>query len=202
MPDLEFIAETSRKEKIRAFVIVWALIIVLIAIGVLFSLYWYSITQYLPFISTFANAIRHDITEVTLTGVFYSHFIGGIFFIPSPDELIFYYALLKGNNAIITIVVAVGGYLLAQGLNYMLGLKLSKPLLALISKEKVYKTRRLANKHGAWGVLIANITPLPAPLLTFALGIAKYKFSRIVILTIIGKLIKYGAISGFYLLTT
>lgn len=202
MPNLEFVIETSRAEKIRALLTVWTIIILLVAISALFTFYWQPIVSFLPFISIFAHAITNDITQVTLTGVFYAHFIGGIFFIPSPDEIIFYYALVKGNSAVLTTLVAIGGYLLAQVLNYMLGLKLSKPLLALISKEKVYKTRRLANKHGAWSVFLANVTPLPAPLLTFALGIAKYKFSRIVIFTLLGKIVKYGAIAGFYILAT
>lgn len=202
MRDFEFITETPRGEKIRAFIIVWTIVLVLVVLGTLASAHWYSLVTYIPFLSTFAEIIRNDITHVTLSGVFYAHFIGGLFFVPSPDEIIFYYALLKGNNLALTLAVALTGYMLAQGLNYMLGLKLSKPLLALVSKEKVYRTRRLANKYGAWSVFLANVTPLPAPLLIFALGLAKYNFSRIVILTLAGKVVKYGVIIGFYLLIT
>ncbi len=64
-------------------------------------------------------------------------------------------------------------------------------IMHIASKKKVYDTRRFVNKYGALGIFLFNFLPFPAPLLTFALGIARYNFTRLFVLTLVGKLAKY-----------
>ena len=69
-----------------------------------------------------------------------------------------------------------------------------------ISKKKVYETRRFINRFGGYGVFLSNLSPLPAEILTFALGITKYNVYRLYTLQILGTVIKYVAIVGIALL--
>jgi len=62
---------------------------------------------------------------LTIFGLFLAHLIGGLFFVPSPDEIIFYYGLIKGNNYILALFFSTLGYILAQVFNYYLGKKIS-----------------------------------------------------------------------------
>ncbi|MDO8467485.1 MAG: VTT domain-containing protein [Nanoarchaeota archaeon] len=145
-------------------------------------------------------AVKGDVINTTPIGLFYLHFIGGIFFVPSADELIFYYGLIEGNPPILSFLAALIGFLLAQILNYFIGLKTSSFILNIVSKKKVYKTRRFVNKYGAYGIFIFNVLPLPSPLLTFALGLAKYNFKRLFLITILAKSIEYGILIAIFLL--
>ena len=120
---------------------------------------------------------------------------------PSADELVFYYGLLNGNPLLFSYVAALTGYMLAQILNYFVGFKMSNLMLHLVSKKKVYKTKRWINKHGAYGIFIFNAVPIfPAPLLTFALGVTRYNFKRLFIITAIAKILEYLALIGGFLL--
>ncbi|MEK6918622.1 MAG: VTT domain-containing protein [Nanoarchaeota archaeon] len=201
MAEYEFITENSHWHKIITLTTLIALFLIILIISVFFANFFYSLIIGIPFTSQIISSIKDNITGATLKGLFYAHFIGGIFVIPSPDEVIFYYALIKGNPYLLSLLAAVAGYMLAQVINYFLGKKLSNIILQLVSKKKVYSSRRLANRYGAWGVFIFNLLPLPAPLLTFALGIAKYNFTRLFLLTLAGKVTKYLVLIGIHALT-
>lgn len=197
-----FIQYESHTGKIITTLIAIFIFLVLIFGGVLFLIFWYPIIEAIPLLSLVVSQIRTSITEATLIGLLYAHFLGGLFFVPSPDEIIFYYALLKGNPPILALGIALFGYMAAQLINYFLGKKVRTPLLTIISKEKLYQTRRFVNKYGSVGVFLFNVLPFPAPLLTFALGIARYNIRKLFILTIAGKVIKYLVIIGFYFVVT
>ena len=65
-------------------------ILVLILFGILIVAMKYIIIQKVPILGILINAIKKDLVNTTPIGLFYGHFIGGIFFVPSADELIFY----------------------------------------------------------------------------------------------------------------
>jgi membrane protein YqaA with SNARE-associated domain len=109
--------------------------------------------------------------------------------------------LLKGAPHIPVAVAALVGAMLAHIVNYLVGRRFSAFFIHLASKKGLYKTRRAVNRYGGYAVLLFNILPLPAPLLTFALGIARYKVSRLFILLFIGNVIKHAAIVGLFVLS-
>lgn len=198
MGEYEFIQENPRWAKIWIFVSSALILTILLLMGILFSTVFYDFFYSLPFVSGGVGFLVTNIKNVTLFGLFLAHLIGGIFFVPSPDEIIFYYGLLKGNNFILAIVFSTTGYMLAQFINYYAGSKISNPIMNIVSKKKIYNARRFVNKHGAIGIFLFNFLPFPAPLLTFALGIAKYNFTRLFTLTLIGKLAKYIVVIIIY----
>jgi membrane protein DedA with SNARE-associated domain len=146
--------------------------------------------------------LTENIKNLTLWGLFLAHLIGGIFFVPSPDEIIFYYGLIKGNNYFLALVFSTTGYMIAQLLNYWVGKKISPLIMHVISKKKVYETRRFVNKYGSIGIFIFNFLPFPGPLLTFALGIARYNAIRLFALTLLGKICKYAALILIFMIVS
>ncbi len=191
MGDYEFIQENSSWAKLWVLITSLLILFIILILGVFFSTFFYEILYSIPYVNSWVSFITLNIKSLTLFGLFLAHLLGGIFFVPSPDEIIFYYGLIKGNNYFLALLFSSIGYMLAQVLNYYLGKKISPIIMHLISKKKVYDTRRYVNKYGAWGIFIFNFLPFPAPLLTFALGIARYNFTRLFVLTLVGKLAKY-----------
>jgi len=197
-----FIQETSNKHKIQVFLI--TLISIIVLLGAIISLYatfkeWFASNLYIVSIK---QIISNQITSLTPGGLFYAGFIGGLFFIPIPQELFYYYGLMLGNPIILSLITVNAGFLLSQAFNYYVGSKLHKPVLSIISKKRVYKSRRAINKYGSLGIFLFNFLPLPAALVTFALGIAKYNVYRLMFYIILGTIAKYVIIIGFFILTT
>lgn len=200
-----FIQENSHRQKIKALLISGSTLLIFVAVTLVLFYQWGSITQNFPIADKITEHVRRNIVNFTPAGLFYDFFLGGIFFVPSPDEVLFYYAMGK-IGFFYPFIFSLAGFMLAQILNYYLGLKLSPFILHFVSKSKVYATRRFVNKYGAYGIFISNFLPLPGPLLTFALGIAKYNFSRAFMISLAGKACKFIAIaiiyhvaSGYYL---
>jgi len=198
MKNYDFIQENSHLSKIWTLISSIFVLLVILVASFFFSAFFYDLLYSLPYINNLMVFLIDNISNATVWGLFFAHLIGGIFFIPSPDEIIFYYGLVKGNPYFLAFLSAVTGYMIAQVLNYYIGNKISPLVMHIISKRKVYKARRFVNRHGTFGIFLFNFLPFPAPLLTFALGIAKYNFTRLFTITLIGKMCKYIVLIIFY----
>ncbi|MCR4285224.1 MAG: VTT domain-containing protein [archaeon] len=191
--------DPSHKRKVLAISIIILLALLFLVIFFYNSLY--NLIQTTPFLREMMDYIHYNFMNVTPMGLLYEHFIGGIFFMPSADESIFYYGLVNGNPIFFSLFTCMVGYMLSQILNYFVGFKTSNFMLHFVSKKKVYKARRWMNNYGAYGIFIFNIIPIfPAPLLIFALGVTKYNFKRLFIITLLAKILEYLAIAGIFLL--
>jgi membrane protein YqaA with SNARE-associated domain len=199
MGDYEFVFETSRKEKVRAFVISLIVVLIIFAIsGILgekFLSYVLSSSQDKGF--AFA---KEAVTNVSLSGLFWISFLGTSIFVPMPIELFYWISLTKSNGVILSFLIATLGFVLMQMINYWLGLKLSPFFMNILSKKKVFKIRRTVNKYGMWAVFALNVIPSPSELLTFALGLTKYNFTRLFVVLSLATAIKYGAMALFYII--
>ena len=193
MKNYSFIQENSHLSKIWTLISSVFILILILIISIFFSAFFYSLLNSLPYVSALIDFLTENISNATVWGLFFAHLIGGIFFVPSPDEIIFYYGLVKGNPYFLAFLSAVIGYMIAQVVNYYIGSKLSPLIMHIISKRKVYKARRFVNKYGVLGIFLFNFLPFPGPLLTFALGIAKYNFIRLFVLALTGIAFKYLA---------
>lgn len=201
MKHYHYIQENDSIHKRRALAFSIIVLILFLFLAIFFYKFWYSLIQTTPILHKTIIYLKYNFVSVTPMGLFYEHLIGGIFFVPSADELIFYYGLLNGNPLLFSFVTALTGYMLAQILNYFIGFKMSNLMLHLVSKKKVYKTKRWINKYGAYGIFIFNAIPtFPAPLLIFALGVTKYNFKRLFIITALAKILEYLALIGIFLL--
>ncbi len=143
--------------------------------------------------------LKDQIKTFTLSGLFFSGFLGSLFFSFFPLEISFYYGLLKDNPPFLSLLFIMAGLLPAEIFNYVAGKKLSNFMLYFVSLKKVYATKRLVNKYGGYGIFLFNLIPIfPSPLLTFALGITKYNSTRLFIILIIADILKFAAIIMFF----
>jgi len=197
-----FVGEYYNSQRFKSIATFFAIFICFVFVSLLFSNFLINLVENNSTISAIYNGLKEDIMKHTLRGLFLAHLIGGLFFVPSPDELLYYYALSKGNTLIYAFLLSLLGYICAQAINYVIGLKLSNMVLGLVSKKKVYQTRRFTNKYGGIGLFLSNlIFIIPAPLLSLGLGLTKYNFKRLILMIALGKGIVYGSITLIYVLT-
>ncbi len=198
MPKFYYLRETPNRHKLAVlFINILALFLIAVIIFLIFS----DALDHYGFVTSLRSSIYYHMSNFTALGMFYIGLIGALFFVPIPQEIPYYYSLLKGNNIALMTVLVNAGFLLAQVVNYTVGRQLHGFFMHIVSKRKVYKVRRFINNYGAKGILVFNILPLPAPLLTFGLGIARYNVKRLFFWMIIGLIIKHMIIISFFLAT-
>ena len=199
--DYKFIIENSNKHKIRMFFIAVVSIVVILGLGIAIFNTFKGFSKDGLYYGAIKGLILGQIDSFTSAGLFYAGFGSSLFFIPLYEELFFYWGISKGTPILLAALMINAGFLLAQIFNYYMGRKISKPILYFVSKKKIYKVRRFVDKHGAWGVFFINLLFLPAPLLTFALGITKYNVYRLFFFMILGATLKFAAMIVFFVLT-
>ena len=186
-----FVYETSNYYKLKVFFV--SLFVIVLILGFSISLF-FSFREVLQGSSFFLESkefFYRDIKDLTPIGMFYIGFFTALFFIPLPTELFFILSLNKGNSFVLTVSFLLAGFFVSQALNYYLGAKFSNFFLNLISKKKVYSIKRKVNKYGIYSIFAFNILPLPAPVLSFALGIAKYNVPKFAISLFVSNIIKF-----------
>src|SRR3989344_8595444 len=197
-----YVKETSNKYQIKVFLISLIALIILTGAIIAFVSSFDKLMVSFPQLNSIKEVISNEINNLTPAGLFFVGFSGSLFFVPIAQEIFFYYSLIKGNSILVSFITINAGFFLAQIVNYFLGSKLNKFFFSFISKRKLYKARRFINKHGGIGVFLFNFLPLPAPLLTFALGIARYNIYRLLFYTLLGTALKYAVMILFYLAVT
>ena len=198
MPDYCFIKETSNYQKLKVFFLSVLVAVVVIGAGIaVLTLYSEAITVSRPF-RAIRGFVMQDISRFTPVGLFYLAFVGGLFFIPLPIEAFFFKGLLNGNPAMLSFFLVLAGILPSQAVDYFIGDRFSPVVMQFMSRKKVYKAKRWVNRYGPHAIFFFNVLPLPSPLLTFALGIAKYNPVRLYAFLVLGNIVKFGVIWGFF----
>lgn len=190
----EFIYEISRFEKSKPVLI--SLLFTSIFVVILTLIYTFVLQKWVFFL-TIQNYIIQEISQTTPAGLFFLGFFGSLFFIPVPIDGIFYYAIIRGANIVLAVLLVIIGNTIGNLISYWIGFKLSKFTIQFVSLKKMYAAKRWVNRFGPWAILFFNLTPLPGSVLTFALGIAKYNVYRMVTFFTIGITIKFIVIALF-----
>ncbi len=139
-------------------------------------------------------------SSISLLGLFYVTFFGGLFFLTIPVEFSFLGALTT-NPPLSVFLITFCGAFLSYTLDYIIGRNFSTFFRRIISIKKFYRTKNVINKYGGWAVIFFNIIGVGSQQTTFILGVFRYNKIRLMILTITGQVIKYSAIITFFYLT-
>src|SRR3989344_8870120 len=109
MKDLNFIQENSHLSKIWTLISsIFVLLLILVG-GIFFSTFFLSLLYSVPYLQILINLLIENVSKATILGLFYSHLIGGLFFIPSLDEILFFYGLSKGHQYMMHLLVQLVG---------------------------------------------------------------------------------------------
>lgn len=192
----EFIQDVPNFQKVKVFVL--TLLAIAFLVGVYqFAMSWVEGAGYEESFQAAKSFVASEIYRVTPLGLFFLGLFGGLFFIPLPLEFFFIAALNKGNPALLSLGLLLAGYLPSQLLDYFLGSRFNRLLMHFVSKKKLYRSKRWVNRFGPYAILVFNLLPLPSPMLTFALGIARYNPMRLFAFLLVGVLIKFFVLMLF-----
>jgi membrane protein YqaA with SNARE-associated domain len=126
--------------------------------------------------------------------------LGGLFFLPIPIEAAYLVTVRAGSPPVLSALAVLGGLVVGHSVSYLIGWKLSRTVSSLVSSKKMYALRRKVNKYGSYAIFGINVIPAPSPILTFALGIARYNMLRLFSLFLLGNAVKFGVLAGMFLL--
>lgn len=123
-------------------------------------------------------------------------------FIPFPSEIVLppaaYHAHATGEqNVYLLTLVATLGADLGAAINYFLALYLGRPVVyafarskwgrrCLLSEEKVQRSERYFDEHGAVATLTGRLVPVVRQLISIPAGLARMGFLRFILFTTIG----------------
>jgi len=171
---------------------------ILIAIVLYFSFGWLRdqallLLQQNPALWSVYQAIAAEIESRSLLGLFYAAFFGALFFVALPVELIFIYYLGLNYYFVQVLVITLVGNLLGIAFDYFCGWLVGPKVLQWFMKKETYSVfQRKIEKAGAFLVIVGNIIPFPIEPLTVFLGAVRYGFARLMLYTVIGKVVKFG----------
>jgi membrane protein YqaA with SNARE-associated domain len=169
-----------------------------------FILYYIFALKYSDFfairaINTLFSHITFHMKGLSLAGMVYTGFFGGLFFLTVPMEVVFVAFLRAGHSPILLIPLYLLGMIFSYTANYYIGFHLNHVSKKIITPQKFYKLKGLVNKYGTLGIFGLNALPLPSQILSTILGVFKYNIHKFYFYFIAGQLLKYVIISiGYY----
>ena len=185
-----FVQETSnnRVNRIVALLVVAVLIVSGLVITVVNYGRAHGIVNSESFVSRFTPNIVHNITPLKQ---FVISVLSGMIVFPIPNEIVFYVGLRQGNAPLLSVFATVAGFVLGNMVTYLLGLKISKHIVYLLSTRKIYELRRKVNTYGVYAIVVINLLPVPSDILTFGLGTVRYNFKRLFLFLTLANLVKF-----------
>ena len=174
-----YLYETSEHKKPR---LIALLVVAVVAASALFVLFRGGIDTFVP-----------DFTQITPLTLLYLSFASGLFFFGLPLEAVLFTSISNGAHPITSTAAMIAGFVLGNVVSYVIGWKLSRIALMMVSAKKLYALRRKVNAHGSVYVFLANALPfIPAPVLTFGLGVARYNMARLFTFLVLGCVLKFS----------
>ena len=117
---------------------------------------------------------------------------GNLFFLIMPVEVAFIYYLSGDINVWILIAVAASTSVVAQIINYLIGLMFSRDVInRLIGKRQYVKAEDRIRKYGNIIIFLFNLTPVSSDVISLAAGMIKYRIKDALIFTVSGLILKY-----------
>ncbi|MFH0874555.1 MAG: VTT domain-containing protein [archaeon] len=174
--------------------IITAMLVILVIYAILMLLqpYVVSFLSNVNFVSPLYKLVHIEITNKSLNGLFFITLIGSLFCISYPAEVLFLLYAKFGYNPFVAALVMLVAIMVSQILNYMVGYFLGAKILHMFIHEIKKEYSGFLAEHDELFIILINIFPLPADILTVILGVIKYNFKKALLLSFIGQLIKYS----------
>ncbi|HOB51078.1 MAG TPA: VTT domain-containing protein [Acidobacteriota bacterium] len=124
--------------------------------------------------------------------------IGDSSFLSIPegnDFLIVYFSILKAEYMPYFVLISAVGSVIGSVVLFSVGRKGGGMFLRKrFSPERVTKIQEWFRKYGIWAILLPCIVPPPMPFKLFVLtaGVLRFRYSRFILATLIGRLVRYG----------
>lgn len=113
-------------------------------------------------------------------------------FLPIPIDVVTIYAVEKGFNPILIVLVASIGTTLAGCVDYLIGRLGSIFFIKRIKKETFDKTHNWLERWGFVAVFFTSFIPSPFEVVAITVGLLKMNFYKFFLATLLGKLLKYS----------
>jgi membrane protein YqaA with SNARE-associated domain len=142
-----------------------------------------------------------QIHRTSILWLFIIAFIGGLFFIAIPVDIIFSYYLIMGADPLLCIIAAFVGVMLSRCLDFWFGHLFDDYVREKILREDVESFNARFSRWESSIVFFGNFIPLfpLEPFIVF-LGTTDYKFTKFLLYHGMGKLLKLVLIAAFILL--
>jgi len=111
------------------------------------------------------------------------------------DFLVVYFSIIESPMMPYFVLVSAIGSVLGSLILFSMGRKGEGMFLTRrFSPERVERIRNWFRKYDIWAILIPCVIPPPMPFKLFVLtaGVLKFKYSRFIVATMIGRLVRYG----------
>jgi membrane protein DedA with SNARE-associated domain len=119
------------------------------------------------------------------------HFSGYLFFLLMPVEMAFVYYQMFFSDWVM-LGIAMGTAVVAQIIDYFIGLSFSKTIVNnLVGEKRILKAEIHIRKYGYLTVFLFNVLPLSSPIVAVVAGMLKYRFKDFIIYSLAGLAAKY-----------
>ena len=133
--------------------------------------------------------MAHHMGHHTYLGLFYTSFLGALFFVFIPLEAVFYYYLALPRWPGGVLLGAWLGSVLGLFADYLIGALVGQKLVARFWPEQFLKTKRGMERWGALIVVVSNLVPfLPVQFISLAIGATRFGARRFVLYTAVSRL--------------
>lgn len=186
-----FMYNTAKKRMSGAIVI--SSICIALTVMLMYMFFWrHSDVLLVKIIEAIFLHIKSKIYDsVTMLGVFYASFFGGLFFLIIPMEALFI-RFSSEMDGVIVMLLFIIGFIFSFSINYWIGRKFSEITKKLITPKKFYKLKGVLNRRGGLAVVVINAIPFfPSQPLSAILGVFKYNMTRFYVYVILGQVTKY-----------
>ena len=144
-----------------------------------------------PWILSTFDHMKDEIATKTLLGLLYVSFLGALFFLSFPLEIVFFFYHQAGHPGLYLVLICTLGSLAGFVFNYVFGFLVGKKVMSLFFKENYEKMKHIFEKFGGFVLVFGNIIPFPIEVVVMIAGAMRYSFKRFLLYSFVGKIIKF-----------
>ena len=137
--------------------------------------------------------------EPTLLSFSTIHFLGYLFFMLMPVEILFVFFLTLDVSVFTLFFLALATAIFAEVIDFGIGYLVSEHVInKLIGKKRYQKSQRYIEKYGNFAIFFFNLFPLSSSVLSLAAGMVRYKLKPFLIYSLLGLFLKYLVLILFF----